>query len=564
MIGQRFSALFTPQFRNFDRRAGWPARPRPRSVARGSARAGEMTSTRPRHGLLGDAREIGSRSYRRSGRSRRRRRRPERDRLNLHGHRTRRTRGSRGVGPLRRGRPRRRLRRARRALRRRRTCRASARASAVLADFRRGFAARDWDGAARRYGARRSSADHRLVGWGTMSGQGALVRALEGSSDSRRTRSCRSTTSAPARAGFLWTATWQGTRDGGAYETPWIMVIELDAQGRETRLDVWDIEQLDVARARFDEIAAIAPGDPRAAIAKPNLATASAEPLNSAFGERDLDAALQALDAVHPHYAPDFVWEDRRPIVGTLRRSRTDARLGARAARFGRPARAPHDRRRCGRPDLRRARSLGGRAAGGALRSRVPGAERGQRGRPRHRDDPVRSRRYARRAARGVGALGGDRSGRGAGRGASQRAHRCVERTRSRAAPRTFRGRRRRRGSPPRGARAHRRRRRVRRSQRRALGARAAAAIEFGWSWPAVDRHGAVVTLRREGTLPDGDAFENDYVWLCLPRMAASRTSSSSRATHSMPRSRASSSCAPIRFGFRRTRRRKRWARSHA
>ena len=38
--------------------------------------------------------------------------------------------------------------------------------------------------------------------------------------------------------------------------------------------------------------------------------------------------------------------------------------------------------------------------------------------------------------------------------------------------------------------------------------------IEFGWSWPAFDRHAAVVTLRREGTLVDGGAFENDYLWL--------------------------------------------------
>jgi class 3 adenylate cyclase/tetratricopeptide (TPR) repeat protein len=42
--------------------------------------------------------------------------------------------------------------------------------------------------------------------------------------------------------------------------------------------------------------------------------------------------------------------------------------------------------------------------------------------------------------------------------------------------------------------------------------------IEFGWSWPAYDRHGAVVTLRREGTLADGGAFENDYLWLGLAK----------------------------------------------
>jgi hypothetical protein len=38
--------------------------------------------------------------------------------------------------------------------------------------------------------------------------------------------------------------------------------------------------------------------------------------------------------------------------------------------------------------------------------------------------------------------------------------------------------------------------------------------IDFGWSWPALDRHAVVVTLRREGTIADGGAFENDYLWL--------------------------------------------------
>jgi ketosteroid isomerase-like protein len=42
--------------------------------------------------------------------------------------------------------------------------------------------------------------------------------------------------------------------------------------------------------------------------------------------------------------------------------------------------------------------------------------------------------------------------------------------------------------------------------------------IEFGWSWPALDRHAVVVTLRREGTLADGGAFENEYIWLGVAR----------------------------------------------
>jgi ketosteroid isomerase-like protein len=38
--------------------------------------------------------------------------------------------------------------------------------------------------------------------------------------------------------------------------------------------------------------------------------------------------------------------------------------------------------------------------------------------------------------------------------------------------------------------------------------------IEFGGFWPAVDKHAVLVSLRREGQLMEGGAFENDYLWL--------------------------------------------------
>lgn len=39
--------------------------------------------------------------------------------------------------------------------------------------------------------------------------------------------------------------------------------------------------------------------------------------------------------------------------------------------------------------------------------------------------------------------------------------------------------------------------------------------IEFGGTWPTVDRHAALVPLRRLGRLENGGAFENDDLWLC-------------------------------------------------
>jgi ketosteroid isomerase-like protein len=40
----------------------------------------------------------------------------------------------------------------------------------------------------------------------------------------------------------------------------------------------------------------------------------------------------------------------------------------------------------------------------------------------------------------------------------------------------------------------------------------------FGWSWPAVERHGTVVTTRREGTVPGGGPFESEHLSLALAR----------------------------------------------
>jgi len=38
--------------------------------------------------------------------------------------------------------------------------------------------------------------------------------------------------------------------------------------------------------------------------------------------------------------------------------------------------------------------------------------------------------------------------------------------------------------------------------------------VEAGWFWPAYGRHGAVTVVRRSGTLPDGGAFESEYLEL--------------------------------------------------
>jgi len=38
--------------------------------------------------------------------------------------------------------------------------------------------------------------------------------------------------------------------------------------------------------------------------------------------------------------------------------------------------------------------------------------------------------------------------------------------------------------------------------------------VEAGWFWPAYGPHGAVTVVRRSGTLPEGGAFESEYLEL--------------------------------------------------
>ena len=45
-----------------------------------------------------------------------------------------------------------------------------------------------------------------------------------------------------------------GTHEGGVFEQPRVTVSEIDAQGRERRRDIYTLNQLADARARFEEL----------------------------------------------------------------------------------------------------------------------------------------------------------------------------------------------------------------------------------------------------------------------------------------------------------------------
>jgi class 3 adenylate cyclase len=168
----------------------------------------------------------------------------------------------------------------------------------VMREFTRAVASRDWDPVLALCSPTLVEHDHRpLAVLGTTRGPEAWVQNFrmlsELATDSRyRVEHFRAT----AR-GFCSVGTWVGSREGGPYELPIVAVIELDDRKRIARADIYDADQLDRARARFDELATAAATPPRFE----NAATRSAERGAAAIGARDWEGfgALFAADLRH-------------------------------------------------------------------------------------------------------------------------------------------------------------------------------------------------------------------------------------------------------------------------
>jgi class 3 adenylate cyclase/ketosteroid isomerase-like protein len=94
---------------------------------------------------------------------------------------------------------------------------------------------------------------------------------------------------------------WSGTRDGGAFDTSAVLVQSLAADGRSERFDMYGLEQLDQARARYEALR------PDLLRIPPNASTRTRERL-----QRCIDA--QDWDGVRALCAP-MVYEDRRPLI---------------------------------------------------------------------------------------------------------------------------------------------------------------------------------------------------------------------------------------------------------
>jgi hypothetical protein len=122
--------------------------------------------------------------------------------------------------------------------------------------FRSALAARDWDALSTVLAPDLVVRDHRLLGWDTLHGPQAYleaVRSLVELAPDVRLRVDHVLEMCPR--GVIYAPSWVGTRDGGAFEDPSMIVAEVDASHRIRRFDQYGVDQLDEARARFAAIA---------------------------------------------------------------------------------------------------------------------------------------------------------------------------------------------------------------------------------------------------------------------------------------------------------------------
>ena len=124
------------------------------------------------------------------------------------------------------------------------------RVAAAMQGFRSAFASRDWDALAAQLAPELVVDDHRLLGWETLHGPAAYIQALRSLIDLAPDARFRLDHVTMSDRGYLVISTWVGTREGGAFEAPSLVVAELDGLGRIHRFDQYDMDQLDQARAR--------------------------------------------------------------------------------------------------------------------------------------------------------------------------------------------------------------------------------------------------------------------------------------------------------------------------
>ncbi len=188
----------------------------------------------------------------------------------------------------------------------------------------RAFTSRDWARLASVLTPDLVFEDHRVLGSGALASRDEYVARLRALVDLAPDVVMRiDHVLALDERGALMIGKMLGSREGGEFEIPMVTVRVLGPDGRIRHWHAHDLEQLGEARTRFESLRPVArasrpenaatrarteSGDPLAALAKPNLATAAMDRSDAAFAARE-------WSAMRSEWAADAVLEDRRPHV---------------------------------------------------------------------------------------------------------------------------------------------------------------------------------------------------------------------------------------------------------
>jgi ketosteroid isomerase-like protein len=129
-------------------------------------------------------------------------------------------------------------------------------ATAWRRTFADALAGRDWGALADLYTPDLVITDHRPLGWETLRGPAAFIDSLRSLVDLSPDVRLRSDHVRMGERAHFQMFTWIGTREGGAFEVPKLVVSENDGRGKIRRIDVYDVDQFDEARACFEALAA--------------------------------------------------------------------------------------------------------------------------------------------------------------------------------------------------------------------------------------------------------------------------------------------------------------------
>jgi len=178
---------------------------------------------------------------------------------------------------------------------------------AAMRRFADALSRRDWEALAASLSPDLFVADHRRLGWEPLHDRAAYLTALQGLFELAPDTRMRLDHVETVASGFLVCAVWTGTRDGGAFEEPSLIVGEVGRDGRMRRFDEYDVEQLDAARSRLAAVAAVDAPDPLARWLRPNAAIAAHDRFAAAIAAGD-PVAMRAA------FAADGVVDDRRAL----------------------------------------------------------------------------------------------------------------------------------------------------------------------------------------------------------------------------------------------------------